>query len=124
VRTESGTGLVPRRVGSITPAAADMWRRTGVLGFHAGRRASAHLHSLHPVTRSLAKVATIRGNTFSSSSQLPTKAVASRGCLVKVDYLGTLEDGSVFDSSEKTGPLAFAVGEGKMIAGCDVEFAS
>ncbi len=36
---------------------------------------------------------------------------------VKVHYTGTLEDGSVFDTSEGREPLAFTVGEGHLIPG-------
>jgi peptidylprolyl isomerase len=45
--------------------------------------------------------------------------VANKGDNVKVHYKGTLKDGSVFDSSEGRGPLAFTVGAGQMIAGFD-----
>lgn len=39
---------------------------------------------------------------------------------IKVDYTGTLEDGTVFDSSEKHGkPLEFKVGSGMVIKGFD-----
>ena len=41
------------------------------------------------------------------------------GCKVKVHYTGTLEDGTVFDSSLEREPLAFTVGAGQMIAGFD-----
>ena len=42
------------------------------------------------------------------------------GDMIQVHYTGTLEDGSVFDSSEKHGkPLEFKVGEGKVIKGFD-----
>ena len=41
------------------------------------------------------------------------------GDTVKVHYKGTLEDGSVFDSSEGKDPLEFVVGSGQMIAGFD-----
>jgi FKBP-type peptidyl-prolyl cis-trans isomerase 2 len=42
------------------------------------------------------------------------------GDKVKIDYTGSLEDGTVFDSSEKHGkPLEFEVGSGQVIKGFD-----
>ncbi|MBT4446313.1 peptidylprolyl isomerase [archaeon] len=41
------------------------------------------------------------------------------GKRVKVEYTGTLDDGTVFDSSEGKAPLEFTVGEGKVIKGFD-----
>ena len=39
-----------------------------------------------------------------------------KGDKIKVEYTGKLEDGNVFDSSEKHGkPLDFEVGAGKVI---------
>lgn len=43
-----------------------------------------------------------------------------KGSKVKLEYTGTLEDGTVFDSSEKHGKLLeFEVGAGKVILGLD-----
>ena len=43
-----------------------------------------------------------------------------KGDKIKVDYEGKLEDGTVFDSSEKAGkPLEFEVGSGQLIKGFD-----
>ena len=40
------------------------------------------------------------------------------GDIIKVEYTGRLQDGTVFDSSEKhKEPLEFTVGEGKIIEG-------
>ena len=46
-------------------------------------------------------------------------AQAKNGDVVQVDYTGTLEDGTVFDTSTSVGrePLEFTLGEGKMIPG-------
>ena len=41
--------------------------------------------------------------------------IVKKGNKVKVEYVGTLEDGTVFDSSEKIGaPLEFEAGTGKL----------
>lgn len=45
--------------------------------------------------------------------------VVETGDNIKVHYTGTLDDGSVFDSSEGREPLAFTAGAGQMIKGFD-----
>ena len=44
-------------------------------------------------------------------------ARAKKGDRVKVHYTGTLDDGSVFDSSKERDPLRFTIGEGQVIPG-------
>ena len=46
-------------------------------------------------------------------------AQAKAGDKVKVHYKGSLEDGSVFDTSEGHDPLEFEVGSGQVIVGFD-----
>lgn len=41
------------------------------------------------------------------------------GDKIKVDYKGTLEDGTVFDDSTNHGPLEFTAGGGQLIKGFD-----
>ncbi|HLC45479.1 MAG TPA: FKBP-type peptidyl-prolyl cis-trans isomerase, partial [archaeon] len=45
--------------------------------------------------------------------------VIALGDFVSVEYTGSLEDGTVFDSSEGREPLSFAVGSGELIQGFD-----
>ena len=46
-------------------------------------------------------------------------AEVQSGDTVKLHYKGTLEDGTVFDSSEGRAPLEFEVGSGQIIPGLD-----
>ena len=43
--------------------------------------------------------------------------IVSNGNKVKVHYEGTLDDGSVFDTSKEREPIDFEVGTGQLIAG-------
>jgi peptidylprolyl isomerase len=42
---------------------------------------------------------------------------AKKGDTVRVEYVGTLGDGTIFDSSEGSDPLEFTLGEGTVISG-------
>jgi peptidylprolyl isomerase len=46
--------------------------------------------------------------------------VVKKGDMIKVHYVGKLEDGTIFDSSEGREPLSFKAGEGQVIKGFDV----
>lgn len=45
---------------------------------------------------------------------------AKRGDLVRVHYTGTLDDGSIFDSSQGGDPLEFELGSGQVIPGFEL----
>jgi len=42
---------------------------------------------------------------------------AKNGDKVKINYIGKLDDGSVFDTTEKNGPIECKLGEGQLIKG-------
>lgn len=48
---------------------------------------------------------------------------AKTGDTVRIHYTGSLEDGSVFDSSQGRDPLEFTLGSGQVIPGFDVAVA-
>ena len=43
----------------------------------------------------------------------------NQGRQVKINYKGTLQDGTVFDQSKEGEPLEFTIGEGKIIPGLE-----
>ena len=56
--------------------------------------------------------------TTQARSESPIEGAAASGDLVSVDYIGTLTDGSEFDSSIGRGePLQFTLDSGQMIQG-------
>jgi FKBP-type peptidyl-prolyl cis-trans isomerase 2 len=44
-------------------------------------------------------------------------STAKQGDTIQIHYTGTLEDGTVFDSSEGREPLSFTLGQGQVISG-------
>ena len=54
---------------------------------------------------------------MSACNSASDNAVAKNGDVVKVDYTGTLTDGTVFDTSIGRMPLEFTLGAGQMIPG-------
>ena len=56
---------------------------------------------------------------FSSGCIASEEAQVKSGDTVKVHYTGTLENGTVFDSSAGREPLRFTVGKGEVITGFD-----
>lgn len=48
-----------------------------------------------------------------------TMSQATAGCTVSIHYTGTLDDGSMFDSSAGRDPLTFQMGEGQIIQGLE-----
>jgi len=59
------------------------------------------------------------GKTEKVLDKKTVKVVVNKGDKIKVNYIGTLEDGVVFDMSKKGKPLEFIVGSGKIIPGLD-----
>ena len=47
------------------------------------------------------------------------KMTIKQGDRIKVEYTGTFDDGTVFDTSKGKGPLEFEVGSGQIIPGFD-----
>jgi peptidylprolyl isomerase len=79
------------------------------------------------VSQPVVSTNTVQTN-INSSIQTSTKSyiigeedsrVVKNGDVVKVDYTGTLKDGTMFDTSKGREPLEFTVGTGQMIAGFD-----
>lgn len=80
--------------------------------------------SLPEVTRALADAMTAKGKIekliIQDSKEGEGKEVAD-GSVVKVNYIGMLQDGTEFDNSYKRGtPYEFVVGTGGVIKGWDV----
>lgn len=61
---------------------------------------------------------TMNGMTETNSAS-DAKRAAAPGDVVHVQFVGRLDDGTVFDSSSRLGPLEFTLGEGDVIPGVD-----
>lgn len=86
---------------------------------HMSFQAPTAHRRLQFLTRTLSNVHPLTGASFSARFCSSGPTIAEKGMLVKVDYTGFLDDGSVFDSSKGREPLAFKVGMGQMIPGFD-----
>ncbi len=58
-------------------------------------------------------------NTVALTGGVDSMQTVENGDTLKVEYVGTFEDGNVFDKSEGRGPLEFTAGAGQMIKGFD-----
>ena len=59
-------------------------------------------------------------NTQTETNGVTTKnRAATSGDVVHVQFVGRLDDGTVFDSSSRLGPLEFKLGNGDVIPGVD-----
>jgi peptidylprolyl isomerase len=67
-----------------------------------------------PTTSSSLPVKTTTGSTAGTST-----GGAQIGDTVDIEYTGTLENGTVFDSSKDRGPFSFTLGDGTAILGFD-----
>ena len=59
------------------------------------------------------------GGILAGCSNNGGEVLAKKGDIVRVDYTGSLADGTVFDSSKGREPLEFTVGSGQVITGFD-----
>ena len=78
--------------------------------------------ALHPAPLGHCSPAAFGPVTSHSFSTTAAPTAAAEGVRVTIHYVGTLDDGQVFDSSEEDkggDPLVFDVGEGRMIRGID-----
>lgn len=62
---------------------------------------------------------TEQATPVSGSGEKNVTGGAQDGDMVEVDYVGTLENGTEFDSSKKTGPFSLILGSGGAIPGFD-----
>lgn len=80
--------------------------------------AGAMVASRVPVRRSCLRTRQVALMATSASESAQARR-ATAGDNVLVHYLGTLEDGTVFDSSEENSPLSFVLGRHQVVPGFD-----
>ena len=66
------------------------------------------------------KVQVSAAHCFDKFKKEESMAQAKQGDTVKVHYTGTLDDGTVFDTSADREPLEFTIGGGQVIPGFDI----
>src|SRR6201999_3628584 len=90
----------------------------------AGRRSHARSHislsAIHPHRSTISDCALSHGLPPAHSHFSETvMSQVKEGDNISIHYVGTLDDGTVFDSSEGREPLSFTVGSGEVIPGFD-----
>ncbi len=72
------------------------------------------------IFRNIRRAKSLRYYTHGVDFMAKKESGVKKGDMVKVDYTGTFDDGTMFDASEKHGqPLEFEVGSGQVIKGFD-----
>jgi peptidylprolyl isomerase len=86
----------------------------------AGANASAATPAPSPLHAKIGKIMTTPSGLEYTDEVIGTGAQPKAGQHVSVHYVGTLEDGTKFDSSvDRKEPFEFTIGEGQVIKGWD-----
>ncbi len=88
--------------------------------FFMSNQEAASLSSVSDQQESMSDTTVPTGNLLIQDGTIGTGAEATTGKTVTVNYVGRLQDGTVFDASEAHGqPFSFTLGAGSVIKGWD-----